>query len=130
MTIADGKIDVLEVPGSMTNGATPDGKAVGLIFGERRTAFIAEGGRVTHLEAPGSASTEAWDVNASGVIVGATVDSAKVTRGFVLKDGRWTTIHPPASRSTVAFGINARGEIVGGWEDTLGRRRAYMAARQ
>jgi uncharacterized membrane protein len=131
MTIAGGEIDVLDVPGSMTNGATPDGrKAVGLILGERRSAFIAEGDRVTHLEAPGSTSTEAWDINAAGLIVGAMVDSAKVTRGFVLRDGRWTTIHPPASRSTVAFGINARGEIVGGWEDTLGRRRAYIAARQ
>jgi uncharacterized membrane protein len=131
MTIAEGKIDVLDVPGTMTNGATPDGrKAVGLILGERRSAFIAEGDRVTHLEAPGSTSTEAWDINAAGLIVGAMVDSAKVTRGFVLKGGRWTTIHPPASRSTVAFGINARGEIVGGWEDTLGRRRAYIAARQ
>jgi probable HAF family extracellular repeat protein len=132
MTISGSKIDVLDVPGSMTNGATPDGqKLVGLIaVGEGRTGFIAEGDRVTRLEAPGSTSTEAWDINATGVIVGATVDSAKVTRGFVLKDGRWTTLHPPASRSTVAFGINARGEIVGGWEDTLGRRRAYLAARR
>jgi len=131
MTISESKIDVLDVPGSMINGATPDGrKLVGLILGESRSAFIAEGDRVTRLEAPGSTSTEAWDINAAGVIVGATVDSAKVTRAFVLKDGRWTTLHPPASRSTVAFGINARGEIVGGWEDTLGRRRAYLAARQ
>lgn len=131
MTISGSKIDVLDVPGSMTSGATPDGrKLVGLIVGESRSGFIAEGDRVTRLEAPGSTSTEAWDINAAGVIVGATVDSAKVTRAFVLKDGRWTTLHPPASRSTVAFGINARGEIVGGWEDTLGRRRAYRAARQ
>lgn len=124
------QVAVLDTPGSMYTGGTPDGRRlVGNLYVEGR-AFVAEDGRVTHLEAPGSASTEAWDINAAGLIVGTMVDSAQVSRGFVLDDGQWTPLQVPDAKTSVAFGVNARGDVVGGWEDAQGKRRAFLATRR
>jgi probable HAF family extracellular repeat protein len=127
--LSNGVFTVLDVPGSMYSGATPDGRrTVGLLAIEGR-AFIADGQRVTQLEAPGSSTTEAWDINASGTIVGVRVDHDEVAHGFVYENGRWITLSVPGARSSAAFGINAHGTIVGVSEDAEGVRRGYLASR-
>ncbi len=130
MVVAGGEVIAEDGSGTMYTGATADRrKMVGNLSIARR-GFVRDGDRVTHIEAPGSAATEVWDINAAGVIVGVAVDTSDVARGFVLDNGRWTVIEVPDSRATVTFGINARGEIVGGWDDAEGTRRGYLARRE
>lgn len=120
---------VSDLVGSMHNGATSDQRRiVGVTFEDGRS-YVVEGGRVTYLAVPRAASTEAWDINDAGTIVGAAVDSAKVTRPVTFTAGRWTNIELPGASSGVAFGVNRRGDVVGGWRDSTGRRRAFVARR-
>lgn len=130
MIVRGDDIVVHRTAGSMNNGASPDGRQVVGNLSVARRGFVADGDRVTHLEAPGSVATEAWDINASGVIVGAHVDSADVSRAYVLRNGRWTTLEVPQARASVAFGINSRGEIAGSWEDSTGVRRGFVARKE
>lgn len=122
-------INVSDLPASMHNGASPDGgRMVGLISDGR--SYLVEGERVTYLEAPASRTTEAWDVNGAGVVVGAALDSTERARGMLFSGGVWTPLEVPGARTSVAFGVNARGDVVGGLEDSLGRRRGFVARRR
>jgi len=130
IVVKEARISVSDLPASMHNGASPDGRLmVGLIVSDGRS-YLIEGERVTYLEAPASRTTEAWDVNGAGVVVGSAVDSTQRARGMVFSGGAWRPLEVPGARTSVAFGINARGDIVGGMEDSLGRRRAFVARRR
>lgn len=126
IAIRPGRTSVVEVPATMHNGATPDGrKIVGFDMATRR-AYLIEDGAFTHFAVPGGVATEAWDMNAAGTIVGMFVDSASVAHGFVLKGGKYVTVDYPNAKSTVAFGMNASGDMVGAFTDASGIRRAYI----
>lgn len=130
ISIRRGEITALDVPATMINGATPDGRMmVGLVMDTRR-GFVIERGTFTQFDAPGAVGTEAWDINASGTIVGVAVSADSTTHGFVLDRGRFTPVDYPGATSTVAFGINAQGDIVGGFVDAAGQRQGYVARRQ
>lgn len=130
ITVRQGVITALEVPATMTNGATPDGaRMVGLVMDTHR-GFVLERGVLTQFDAPDAVQTEAWDINASGTIVGVAVSPDSTTHGFVLDDGRFTRLDFPGATSTVAFGINAPGHIVGGFVDAAGQRHGYVAQRK
>jgi uncharacterized membrane protein len=129
-TILADAFEVIEREASMHNGGTPDGRRIVGIVMDTDEAYILEEGRLTMFMAPGAVSTEAWDINPSGVIVGTYADAASVSHGFVLENGRYTTLDVPGAKNTVAFGINARGEIVGGFEAADGQRRGFIARRQ
>ena len=129
VTFANGKFDILDVPATMHNGATPDGRRIVGLRMDTAQGYILEDGKVTYLVAPASTATEAWDINASGVIVGTRVDSASVEHGFVFEKGAFTALDVPSSKSTIAFGINASGDIVGGFDNAEGKRRAFIARR-
>lgn len=129
VTFANGKVNILDVPATMHNGATPDGRRLVGLRMDTGQGYIFEDGKVTYLVAPASTSTEAWDINASGVIVGTMTDSASVEHGFVFENGAFTPLDAPDSKSTIAFGINAKGDIVGGFDNSEGKRRAFIARR-
>jgi uncharacterized membrane protein len=109
----------LDMPASMTNGATPDGHlmvglAMNMMTGVNQ-AFTIENGVFAPIIIPGAIVSTAWDVNPRGEIVGFYRNAAGF-HGYVLTDGGVTTIDAPASTratATRAFGINARGDIVG-----------------
>jgi uncharacterized membrane protein len=61
----------------------------------------------------GPSLTEAWGVNASGLIVGFYEDSAGNFRGFLYDKGHYTNIECAGWANTRAFGINDAGVIVG-----------------
>jgi uncharacterized membrane protein len=130
IVVSGGRIAASDMPGSMHNGASSDGRRVVGILATERRAYVIAGGVVTYLEAPGAKATEAWDVNDAGTVVGAAVDSVDQARGVVFTGDRWTTLEVPGARSAVAFGINARGDVVGGWEDSTGRHRGFVARRR
>ncbi|MEX1186805.1 MAG: hypothetical protein WEA80_09470 [Gemmatimonadaceae bacterium] len=126
IAIRPGGTSVVEVPATMHNGATPDGRRiVGFDMATSRAYLIADG-VFTYFAVPGSVVTEAWDMNTSGTIVGMFVDSGSVTHGFVLQDGDYVSVDYPNAKSTVAFGTNTSGDIVGAFTDASGGRRAYI----
>jgi probable HAF family extracellular repeat protein len=120
--------------GSMSNGATPNGRlTVGLYFdmglNRGRGFLLYDGSDFVPFDVPGSASTAAWDVNPSGVVVGVYV-AANIAHGFVWSGPQFETIDVPGARSTRAFGINPQGTIVGNYTDTSNRLRGFIAVRR
>src|SRR5262249_46346638 len=69
----------------------------------------------TTIDVPGSRSTVAAGINASGQIVGQYSDAAGVLHGFLLHGGSYYLLDVPAAHETVANGINATGQIVGAY---------------
>jgi hypothetical protein len=67
----------------------------------------------TTLDVPGSTSTRAQGINASGQIVGTYGVGFPAAHGFLLNGGSYTTFDVPGSITTEADGINASGQIVG-----------------
>lgn len=130
ISVADGEISVLDLPGGMYGGGTPDGRMLAGFTTIGRRGFIVDDGQVRYLEAPGSTATEAWDINPDGIVAGVQVDSADVSRGFVLEGDRWETIMLPDARSTIVFGINGRGDLAGAYVDAEGVRRGFIASRR
>jgi len=109
----------LDMPASMTNGATPDrhlmvGLAMNMMTGVNQ-AFMIDDGMFAPIVIPGALVSTAWDVNPRGDIVGFYRNAAGF-HGYVFTNGEVTTIDVPASTNATAtrvFGINARGDVVG-----------------
>jgi hypothetical protein len=79
------------------------------------TGFLYRGGSFTTIAPPGSISSTALAVNASGHVVGQyAIESTPC--GFLYRDGSYTTIAPPGSSLTYPRAINKAGQIVGGYQ--------------
>ena len=124
---------------SMNNGATPDlrllvGWWVDMMVDPpqgQAQGYMIQDGVFTPFLVPGSAATQAWDVNPDGVIVGFYRLGAGRTatfRGFVKTGETYDTIHYPemGTTATRVFGINPRGDIVGSYAQG-GVTRAFLA---
>lgn len=115
--IAGDHASEIDANASMNNGATPDGHLVVGFYtpmdATGTTAYTIDNGTFTPFSVPGSRSTNAWDVNPRGDIVGVYVDAAGAAHGYVRVDGAYTTIDVPGASATRAFGINARGDVIG-----------------
>ena len=116
----DGSIAELDVDGSMANGGTPDHRrVVGFYYPDMAVAnhqegFLINDGEFRQLHVPGSAATQAWDMNPAGEIVGLYRTPANVFHGFVLgEDDQYMTFDVPGATATRLRGINPRGDIVG-----------------
>jgi uncharacterized membrane protein len=107
---------------TMHNGITPGG---GTVVGfhnvgpGRVRSYAIVGDAVTFFDFPGSATTQAWDVNPSGTIVGQYAAGGR-THGFYHDESGFVSIDVPASLLTVARGINPEGHIVGVYNDAAG----------
>jgi len=69
--------------------------------------------RRDHVYFPGSLTTDAWQIDDLGVIVGDFSDADGFVHGYVLKNGRFTRIDQPGPNQTSTRGINLLGTIVG-----------------
>jgi probable HAF family extracellular repeat protein len=78
----------------------------------------------TTIDFPGSNSTAAADINATGQIVGVYAMGGRHF-GFLLSGGTFTTIDPPGASYSEAQGINDAGQIVG-WYNDAGDVRHYF----
>jgi uncharacterized membrane protein len=67
------------------------------------------------IDVPGATSTNAWDMNSRGDIVGSYRDASGNRHGYLLSDGIFTTFDHPDAVYTDPRGINAGGEIVGAY---------------
>lgn len=110
---------------AMHNGIVPGGRTiVGLMNhspGRARGYVVTDNdvNNVTYLDAPGSTSTQAWDLNPLGTIVGQYTAAGRI-HGFAYEDGGWVPLDVPGSTMTVARGINPQGDIVGVYNDAGG----------
>src|SRR5215471_7607039 len=73
----------------------------------------AKGPTFTAIDVPGAISTNAFDINRAGDIVGDYVGADGHTHGYLLSGNRFIQIDFPNAILTSAFGINPRGDIVG-----------------
>jgi uncharacterized membrane protein len=83
----DGSYHGLNVPASMTNGATPDAAVIAGLYSDMKAhthGYIVRRGNFASFDFPGGTSTQAWDIAASGEVVGFYSDSAQNTHGFLL----------------------------------------------
>ena len=131
--IAGNRATEIDANASMNNGATPDGHHVVGFYtpmdASGTSAYTIDNGTFTPFMVPGSISTNAWDINARGDIVGVYVDAAGGTHGYVRTDAAsFTTIDVPGAAATRAFGINARGDVVGTYTKA-GVTRGFIARR-
>lgn len=131
---ADGTSDETDVPATMHNGATPDGRMIVGLFTDMMTGrgegYVIDDGQFEPFVVPGSTFTAAWDVNPRGEIVGVYRDPANRFHGFVRDGDDYMALDVPGATATRAFGINAGGDVVGAFVDGTGRTRAFIATRK
>ena len=127
--------------GTMHYGATPDGQTVvGRYINNSTTqpfyghwGYVADGSEFTRFRFPGSAFTQAFDINPVREIVGwyrlGPIGSTDI-HGFLMRDWVFTTLDYPGGIQTWAVGINPGGDVVGGYygTDRLGGH-AFLASR-
>lgn len=132
-TALDGSEEGPIVPASMNNGATPDGRIIVGLFSDMMGThgYVLSDGNFAPLNFPGSIATSAWDMNPSGEIVGAYVDSARKTHGFLLRHDEFVSIDYPAPgvTATRALGINPEGDVVGVYVDAGGVTHGFLLTR-
>ena len=130
---ASGEFTSVDVPASMSNGATPDGSTVVGLYSDLTMmpapthGYVIQNGNFQSFDVPGSKFTEAWDINPRGSIVGEFQDLAGVFHGFLRTDDGYTSIDFPAAIGTHALGINRRGAIVGQYTDTNNVAHGFLA---
>jgi uncharacterized membrane protein len=121
----------LDVPASMSNGATPDGRIVVGLYTDLSTrlthGYFVRSGNFEPFDVPGSTLTQAYDMNPGGVVVGNFRDTAGTQHGFRLSAGGFTTIDYPGATGTQARGINPGGDIVGFYVDSSGKTHGFLA---
>lgn len=106
---------------TMHNGVNPSGQIAGIYFDPAGPvySYAIRHGVMTPFAFPGSVTTRAWDISATGAIVGWHRDSAGF-HAFLLRDGVFSSIDVPGAASTLAFGVDPTGRIVGYFTDATG----------
>lgn len=133
MSVRGEERSALDMPMTMSNGATPGGTVVGLytdMDDERGRAYLVRNGEFIPFDVPGSQFTAGWDINPDGEAVGVFQDAAGRFHGFLVDaDWNFTTLDYPGARATRAFGINAGGDVVGSYVDAANRTHGFLARR-
>ena len=115
---------------SMHNGATPDAQLIVGLFTDmdgRGKGYVIRRGAFSAFEVPGSAQTQAWDVNPAGLIVGVYRDGAGAFHGFQYDGQVFGRLDVPGATATRVFGINPQGDMVGAFIDPAGRTHGFLA---
>ena len=67
----------------------------------------------TEILPPGWQSSEAYDINNNGIIVGSGKDETGKYRGFLYRSGTYKTLLPPRWEEAYARAVNDRGDVAG-----------------
>jgi probable HAF family extracellular repeat protein len=78
---------------------------------------------------PGGGTSEAYDINDAGQIVGASSTDSGVQHAFLYTNGGMKDLGTLGGRSSVARGINRRGQVVGAAETANGAEHAFLYER-
>ena len=120
----------LDVPASMSNGATPDGSLVAGLYTDMMTGlthgYLVKNGNFEPFDVPGSNLTQAWDINPAGDVVGNYRDTIGKSHSFLLRAGQFTSLDFPSAINTQARGINPGGEVVGWYIDSTGHTHGFL----
>jgi hypothetical protein len=89
--------------------------------------FRLDRGVFTTIDVPGAASTQAFDIDNRGQIVGEYRDAVGIFHGF-LRDpgGTFTTVDVPGATGTSITGINDRGQMIGLYADAGGKSHGFL----
>ena len=124
----------VEAFASMHNGATPDGRLIVGLYTDMDTnrghGYLLYGGTFIPFDVPGSTSTAAWDVNASGAVVGVYRDARNAIHGFLWSGLQFESIDVPGAVTTRAFGINSSSTLVGNYVDGNNRTHGFVAMKR
>ena len=148
---SNGDFSTLDMGASMNNGVMPDGSLTAGLVTDMMTnmthGYLAGGGNLATFDFPFSTSTQAWDLSASGKVVGAYTDAGKKTHGFLLilddpiatlgvnpqvgVNGAFSfmSIDYPGAAGTQTRGINNRGDVVGFYTDSAGKNHSFFLSR-
>lgn len=132
--LSTNSITVLRPPrgsNAVADGINNVGDVVGYyLVGSSLPGFIYGGGHYKKIAFPPvSNSTEAQDINDSGVVVGVvTLDTQKGTEyhGFLYQTGQFVRFVFPGTSVTEAFGINNAGMIVGLYGDSSNNSHGFL----
>ena len=94
--------------------------------GAQPRGFLLDRGRFTRIDVPGAAQTQAFGINARGVVVGEYTDSAGKVHGFRWDRGRFTTVDIPGAALTSVADINSGGQMVGVYADPTGAVHGFL----
>ena len=104
----------------IATGINVHGEVVGFYYvstseGQWSHGFLRRSdGSILSFDPPSSRETFAHGLNDSGAIVGAYLDSLRITRGFIRDpSGSFESIDVPEAVSTIPTAINNNGEIAG-----------------
>ena len=114
-------------PSTMHNGVRPGGDTIVGISFETATivhSYVVTNNALTPFDFPGATFTEAWDVNASGTVVG--YYNPVTSHGFVRDNNGLRTVDVEGSLWTRIFGINPQGDIVGSFADANNRIHGFV----
>ncbi|MFN2516530.1 MAG: hypothetical protein ABR556_09995 [Pyrinomonadaceae bacterium] len=137
-TVRGDDFNEFDVPASMHNGATPNGKTIVGLYTDMTTGkkrgYVLKRGEFNPFDVPGSNLTEAWDINPEKEIVGFYRDLTGKFYGFLRTDddddaAAFTTIDYPGAVATRAFGINPGGDVVGSYVDSRGKTHGFLLTR-
>lgn len=123
---SEGGVTSYPMARTMHNGINPSGDITGNYAdpttGIFRDSYVISNGVTAWFTFPASIVTRAWDISATGDVVGWYRDSSAHFHGFLLQHGDLTSIDVdlPGVTQTRAFGINAAGDIVGYYNDATG----------
>jgi len=94
-------------------------------------AFSFQNGVMNNLGTlPGSWSSAAFDVNASGVVTGLARGIGYDDHGFIFANGVMSNLSTPDFRTVSGQGINDAGTIVGIWAGPSFRARSFVRTEQ
>ena len=122
-----------QVPDSMNNGATPNGKTIVGLYTDMNTmhthGYIVRNGKFYTYDVPGSLATTVWGINPDRDFVGVYRSADNNRHGFLQ---RWDASAPisidyPGALRTAAYGINPAGAIVGDYIDANGNDHGFLA---
>jgi hypothetical protein len=110
------------------NGMAPSGPLLivgDYIAGGTEHGYLLSNGTFTTIDFPGSLLTQAFAVNANGIIVGDYAatnanGNGNSQHGYVLAAGIFTSIDFPGAAYTTAKGINSQGDIVSIYYTSVG----------
>lgn len=133
IAVRDDEFTEFDMPTSMHNGATPNGKTIVGLYTDmdsgRGRAYLLRNGDFVPFDVPDSTFTAGWDINPGRRAVGVYQDAAGRFHGFTVdRHWRFTTIDHPGATATRTFGINPRGDVVGHYVDTANRTHGYVAS--
>lgn len=130
--IRNGKLrNITPPPGGFSlaygTGINDADNVVGWVDGARVEGSTYFNGTFGTLNYPGSSSSQNWDVNSNGMIVGCYIGSGLLS-GFAYYRGKFISLQYPGVKETCPLGINDLGQVVGSYDNQDGTQHGFVTS--